>query len=157
MRAWLSRYTRYSLWEKLLPEYLGIWMGVPCGTTTSQPSSLIFTSNLGSAGTTERLVKQLQQFLLLTTIGLKGGAKYMHTLLSDSLMTKLISMNSITSILTFSQHNILSLHYSVQYQCSPVLLCTQYIQIYSTYTWFSSPLGYNGVIPHGWGCEGPVV
>lgn len=84
MRAWLSRYTRYSLWEKLLPEYLGIWMGVPCGTTTSQPSSLIFTSNLGSAGTTERLVKQLQQFLLLTTIGLKGGAKYMHTLLSDS-------------------------------------------------------------------------
>ena len=44
----------YSLWEKLLPEYLGIWMGVPCGTTTSQPSSLIFTSNLGSAGTINR-------------------------------------------------------------------------------------------------------
>ena len=55
-------------------------------------------------------------------------------------------MNSITPILAFSQHTILShIRYTIPYNINAV----------TYYYW--SPLGYNGVIPHRWGREGPVI
>ena len=66
----------------------------------------------------------------------------MHTLLSDSKNDKL--QNTIFS-LTYC--------YTIPYNINAV----PYYYTHSIYTWFSSALGYNGVIPHGWGREGPVI